>query len=257
MATNTVNVQPEDIIAAQNAIDFALSEKQRGVRLDLNPEYVNDPKKLATYAKDILNSYYEDPLGIGGQEKPILRPLLYTSGEMTERVAWTLLTDYGSTPTPLKVRDLNVLDYLQAFGDNPYFEGSGLGDFELYRSLEKLRQSVSAEAWQKYGPAIYAIFRYGRDYSKHMLEEEFISLTTNHLLGIDLLRISNFLLPVDVMIDYLNSFSKWWGKGKGIRSLLYKFFTGAISETEFNNAVLKFKKTDDYEDGFYDEEIEV
>ena len=248
----TRDITPQDIAKAQLAIDTALADQRRGVKLDLNPDYLNDPVKLAKEAKDVFISYGENALA-NNQNIPISRPFLYTTGEMVERISWTLLTDYGETNPILKIRDMNVQDYLQAFGEQHYLPASE--DFEMAKAYHQIMSRLAPETAEKVGPEVYAILmNRSTALGDTISHEQFISSDPTMILG---KNYKNLTIPRELIEEYMRQFNKWWNKGTGIRSLLYKFFTGAITEVEFNNAVLKFKGTADYEDGFYDEEMEV
>ena len=258
-------ITPNDIATAQAVIDQALATQAyyennptfygRGnghqVRIDLNPEYVNDAKKLAEQAA----KRYEAISAENDEEGPFL----YTKSEILERLAWTDLTSYGETPIVMRVRDLNVYYWTRAIDEDPidlYLKNEKIDGF-IRDILENPFIEASTKKividnfeWIKERNDLLRVGTLG---NKDFDEIEDVDKALNILLN----STSKTLLPKEIIEDYMRQFQKWWAKGKGIRNLLYKFFTGAITEEEFNNAVLKFKETSDYKRGFYDEEIEV
>lgn len=258
-------ITPEDIATAQAVIDQALATQAyyennptfygRGnghqIKIDLNPEYVNDAKKLAEQAAKRYDAI--------STERQEAGPFLYTKSEILERLAWTDLTSFGETPIVMRVRDLNVYNWAQARYEDPidlYLQNEKIDGF-----IRQILEDPFMEASKK--KIVLDNFERIKEINDALRVETLSNKEFDEIedpekaLNIMLNSQSKTLLPKEVIEDYMRQFQKWWAKGKGIRNLLYKFFTGAITEEEFNNAVLKFKETSDYKHGFYDEEIEV
>lgn len=258
-------IRPEDIATAQAVIDQALvfqayyennptfygRGKKYQVKIDLNPDYLNDPKKLAEQAAklyDAISTERQDP-----------GPFLYTKSEILERLAWTDLTSFGETPILMRIRDFNVYDWEQVRDEDPvdlYLQNEKIDGFirDILEDpfMEASKKKIVLDNFERI-KEINDALRVETLSNKELDEIEDPGKALNILLNSQ----TKTLLPKEIIEDYMRQFQKWWAKGKGIRNLLYKFFTGAITEDEFNNAILKFKETSDYKHGFYDEEIEV
>lgn len=176
-------------------------------------------ERIAIMAKNVDQSY--DELKTNGS-----LPFLYSHQEIVQRLAFY----WGSDKTEVMNRDPNV--------SYPAIKYTDLETAPLYRTTPD---------WNEFFEAL------DYDYTGGTVSQ---GITYPQLLY-TILRNSELAIPQERALDYIYRFQNWLARSNNIQEALYKYFTGVWSEADFKNAIQKYRSTEDYLYGFYDEEIEL
>lgn len=161
-------------------------------------------------------------------------PFGYTRQEVIERLVWVHGTETGLTTT---ARDINVLEASTFAGDT---------DQPVYKERKQIIQDY---VWDFTQPA-YKQIEEAVGSNALATESSYIEFKKIIESGSSYLAI-----PKEKALDYLERFETWINKSNNIRNALWKLLNGVISEKDFNDALKEYKRSDDYSDQLYEEDI--